>query len=203
MPLPAWGQLFPCDGCALHPGKGHTSQAWAEPCFSAEKDLYFFINQKPDTKALVYPGVSPSSSAGHGGAGSTCTDRLASDPWAQAPAAACRGPRHPWSLLQCPRATAAPSSPPSAWDQAQVVCFPVGPTGEWSSGAERRQLCYQPEPWLGLHPVGFLCPLVCPYAVAHSCTPASRAQQSKAICAFSGLLRDQQPAVSAVSALIN
>lgn len=140
IPLSAWGQLFPCGGCTVHSGKGHVSQAWAELCFSAEKDLYLFINQKPDTKALIYAGGSPSSSAGHGDAQSPCTDRLASDPWAQA--AACREPRHPCCLLQSPSRLQQPLPvlhQPGTKQRGFV--FLQGPQWCW-----KQQLCYQHEP---------------------------------------------------------
>lgn len=100
---------------------------------------------------------------------------------------------HP-SLVPPPvpqQATAASSSPPSTLDQAKVVCFPARPTGEGDGGAGKQQLCYRREPWLALHPAGFLWPLLKPCircgALLHSCCRSTAVQGHLCfLCAIKG-----------------
>lgn len=122
------GRAVASPRCRLCPGKRHTSQTWAEPCFSAVKDLYLFINQKPDTKAAVfniYAGVSkPRQHSRAGVALSPCMDSFVSNPWAWTMAAVHKGP--PPTLVPPPvpqQATVASSSPLWTWDQAKGGFF--------------------------------------------------------------------------------
>lgn len=118
--------LFPPRGCTLCPGERHTSQARSELCFSAVKDLYLFINQKPDTKEAlfnIYAGVSKTQQHSRAGeALSPCTDSFASDPRTWTMAAVRRGP---------PPTLVPPPSAPAGYGSIFQPSMELGPSKRW------------------------------------------------------------------------
>lgn len=141
-------------------------------------DLYLLITQKPDTKALVHAGISPSSSAWRGSISRTGLPLT---------------PGHrPWLLLvgdhgitgpssSAPAGYSSTSSPPSAWDQPWWFVVLHSPQGRGAVVLKAADLspvwhCSQQAPsGPGDAPAQAV-------ALLHPCIPASRAAVQGQLC---------------------